>query len=54
MTPEELGLARQTVISAFSIVFGATVLRLGHRFQLGGQNLTHKALERYFDDAQKG
>jgi hypothetical protein len=36
MTLEELGLARQTVISAFSIVFGATMLGLvGHRFRLG-------------------
>ena len=53
MTLEELGLARQTVISAFSIVFGATMLGLAIAFGLGGQNLARKALERYFDDAKK-
>jgi small-conductance mechanosensitive channel len=46
MTLEELGLARQTVISAFSIVFGATMLGLAIAFGLGGQNLARKALER--------
>ena len=34
MTLEELGLARQTVISAFSIVFGATMLGLAIAFGL--------------------
>ena len=53
MTLEELGLARQTVISAFSIVFGATMLGLAIAFGLGGQNLARKALERYFGDAKK-
>jgi hypothetical protein len=54
MTLEELGLARQTVISAFSIVFGATMLGLAIVFGLSGQNLARKALERYFGDAKKG
>jgi len=53
MTLEELGLARQTVISAFSIVFGATMLGLAIAFGLGGQDLARKALERYFADAKK-
>jgi small-conductance mechanosensitive channel len=53
MTLEELGLARQTVISAFSIVFGATMLGLAIAFGLGGQDLARKALERYFGDAKK-
>ena len=53
MTLEELGLARQTVISAFSIIFGATMLGLAIAFGLGGQDLARKSLERYFGDAKK-
>ena len=53
MTLEELGLARQTVVSAFSIVFGATMLGLAIAFGLGGQDLARKTLERYFGDTQK-
>jgi small-conductance mechanosensitive channel len=53
MTLEELGLARQTVISAFSIVFGATMLGLAIAFGLGGQDLARRALERYFAEAKK-
>jgi preprotein translocase subunit Sss1 len=53
MTLEELGLARQTVISAFSIVFGATMLGLAIAFGLGGQDLARRSLERYFGDTKK-
>jgi small-conductance mechanosensitive channel len=53
MALEELGLARQTVISAFSIVFGATMLGLAIAFGLGGQDLARKCLERYLGDAKK-
>jgi small-conductance mechanosensitive channel len=53
MTLEELGLAKQTVISAFSIVFGATMLGLAIAFGLGGQDLARKCLERYLGDAHK-
>jgi small-conductance mechanosensitive channel len=53
MTLEELGLARQTVISAFSIIFGASMLGLAIAFGLGGQDLARKFLERYFGDAKK-
>ena len=53
MTLEELGLARQTVISAFSIVFGATMLGLAIAFGLGGQDLARKSLERYFGETKK-
>ena len=53
MTLEELGLARQTVISAFSIVFGASMLGLAVAFGLGGQDLARKCLERYFGDTKK-
>jgi small-conductance mechanosensitive channel len=53
MTLEELGVARQTVVSAFSIVFGATMLGLAIAFGLGGQDLARKSLERYFGDTKK-
>jgi small-conductance mechanosensitive channel len=47
MTLEELGVARQTVISAFSIIFGASMLGIAIAFGLGGQDLARKCLERY-------
>jgi mechanosensitive ion channel-like protein len=47
MTLEELGVARQTVISAFSIIFGALMFGLAIAFGLGGQDLARKALEKY-------
>jgi small-conductance mechanosensitive channel len=53
MTLEELGLARQTVISAFSIVFGASMLGLAIAFGLGGQDLARKCLEKYLGDTKK-
>jgi small-conductance mechanosensitive channel len=53
MALEELGLARQTVISAFSIVFGALMLALALAFGLGGQELARKSLERYLGDNKK-
>jgi hypothetical protein len=53
MTLEELGLARQTVISAFSIVFGATMLGLAIAFGLGGQDLARRFLEKYFGSARR-
>jgi quinol-cytochrome oxidoreductase complex cytochrome b subunit len=53
MALEELGLARQTVIAAFSIVFGASMLGLAIAFGLGGQDLARRTLERYLGDSQK-
>jgi small-conductance mechanosensitive channel len=53
MTLEELGLARQTVISAFSIIFGALMLGLAIAFGLGGQELARKCLEGYWGDSKK-
>ena len=53
MTLEELGLARQTVIAAFSIVFGATMLGLAIAFGLGGQDLARKFLEKYLGEPKK-
>jgi small-conductance mechanosensitive channel len=53
MTLEELGVARQTVISAFSIIFGASMLGLAIAFGLGGQDLARKCLERYLGGTKK-
>jgi small-conductance mechanosensitive channel len=53
MTLEELGVARETVISAFSIIFGALMLGLAIAFGLGGQDLARKSLEKYLGDTKK-
>jgi hypothetical protein len=46
-------LARQTVLAAFSIVFGASMLGLAIAFGLGGQNLARQALERHLGESAK-
>src|SRR5580658_4352662 len=48
MALEQIGLANQTVTSAFSIVFGAAMLALAIAFGLGGRHLARYALEQYF------
>jgi hypothetical protein len=53
MTLEELGVARQTVISAFSIIFGALMFGLAIAFGLGGQDLARKVLEKYLGNTQQ-
>jgi hypothetical protein len=50
MALDELGVARQTVIAAFSIVFGAFMLGLAIAFGLGGQGLARSFLERSLGD----
>lgn len=46
MALEQVGVARQTVIAAFSIVFGAFMLGLAIAFGLGGRELARDFLER--------
>jgi mechanosensitive ion channel-like protein len=46
MALDELSVARQTVIAAFSIVFGAVMLGLAIAFGFGGQDLARRFLER--------
>src|SRR6476620_6092646 len=46
MALEELSVARETVIAAFSIVFGALMLGSAIAFGLGGQDLARQFLER--------
>jgi small-conductance mechanosensitive channel len=48
MAFEQLGLAEQTIIAAFSILFGALMLGLAIAFGLGGQHLARRMLERRF------
>jgi hypothetical protein len=45
---EELGLAEQTMLVAFGIVFGALMLGLAIAFGLGGRDLAQGFLERRF------
>jgi hypothetical protein len=53
MTLEELGVARQTVISAFSIILGALMFGLAIAFGFGGQDLAREALEKYLGNTKK-
>jgi hypothetical protein len=53
MALEELGVARQTVIAAFSIVFGALMLGLAIAFGLGGKDLARSFLERNLGDRKR-
>jgi hypothetical protein len=53
MALEELSVARETVIAAFSIVFGALMLGLAIAFGLGGQDLARQFLERNLRDNKK-
>jgi small-conductance mechanosensitive channel len=46
MALEQVGVARQTVIAAFSIIFGAFMLGLAIAFGYGGRELAREFLER--------
>jgi small-conductance mechanosensitive channel len=50
MSLEVVGVARQTVIAAFSIVFGAFMLGLAIAFGFGGQHLAKEFLERHLKE----
>jgi hypothetical protein len=45
---EELGLAEQTMLVAFGIVFGALMLGLAIAFGFGGRDLAQRFLEKRF------
>lgn len=53
MALEQIGLAKQTVIAAFSVIFGAATLALAIAFGLGGRDLARQTLERHFGDKKK-
>jgi hypothetical protein len=50
MAFEELGIAENTILAAFSIVFGALMLGLAIAFGLGGRELARQFLERRFSE----
>jgi hypothetical protein len=53
MALEEIGLAKETVITAFSIFFGAVMLALAVSFGFGGRDLARQVLERHLGDQHK-
>jgi Conserved TM helix len=53
MALEEIGIARQTVVAAFSIVFGALMLAMAIAFGLGGRHLARRFLERLLGQKEK-
>ena len=50
MALEQIGLAKETVITAFSIFFGAVMLALAVSFGVGGRDLARQVLERHLGD----
>jgi hypothetical protein len=50
MALEVIGVARQTVIAAFSIIFGALMLALAIAFGFGGQDLAKRFLEKQLSE----
>jgi small-conductance mechanosensitive channel len=53
MALEQIGLATQTVITAFSIVFGALMLALAIAFGIGGRDLARQTLEKYVGEKRR-
>src|SRR5215475_3130199 len=53
MALDELSVARQTVLAAFSIVLGGCMLGLAIAFGLGGQELARRFLERSLTERKK-
>jgi small-conductance mechanosensitive channel len=53
MALEQIGLAKETVVAAFSIAFGAVMLALALAFGLGGRDLARQALERYLGNKKR-
>jgi hypothetical protein len=53
MALEQVGLARATVVAAFSIVFGAVMLAVAIAFGFGGRDLARQTLEKYVGDRRR-
>lgn len=53
MALEQVGLARETVVAAFSIAFGAVMLAAAIAFGFGGRDLARQTLERYLGSREK-
>jgi hypothetical protein len=54
MALEQVGLGTNTVLTAFSIMFGALMFGLALAFGLGGRDLAKSVLEKHFRDKGKG
>lgn len=53
MALEQVGLARETVVAAFSIAFGAVMLAAAIAFGFGGRDLARQTLDRYLGSREK-
>jgi len=53
MALEQIGLAKQTVVAAFTAIFGAAMMALAIAFGLGGRHLARQWVERYIGDKKK-
>lgn len=53
MALEQIGLGKQTVEIAFSVLFGSLMLGLAIAFGLGGREMARKALEKHFLNKEK-
>ncbi len=53
MVLTELGIAKEIVVAAFSILFGGVVLALSIALGLGGRNIARDALERRWKKTNK-
>ena len=53
MALEQVGLGRETILIAFSIVFGALMLGLAIAFGFGGRHLARRILEKRFSGNEK-
>jgi small-conductance mechanosensitive channel len=53
MALEQIGLAKQTVVAAFTAIFGAAMLAVAIAFGLGGRHLARQLLERYIGADRK-
>jgi len=53
MALEQIGLAKQTVLTAFSIVFGAVMLGLAIAFGMAGRDVARQVLEKQFPQDKK-
>jgi hypothetical protein len=54
MALEQVGLGTNTVLTAFSIMFGALMFGLALAFGLGGRDLAKRVLEKHFLDKGRG
>ena len=54
MVLTQLGIAKEVVVAAFSILFGGVVLALAIAIGLGGRNIAREALEQRWRRSEKG